>query len=51
MKRRMKMLVKVFPLSLIILDILAACVYAYYGDARRAVYWLAAAVLTITVAF
>lgn len=42
---------KAFPLALIVLDICAALVYAYNGDVRRAVYWLAAAVLTITVTF
>jgi len=40
---------KLFPIILIILDILAASVYAANGDIRRSIYWLAAAVLTITV--
>ena len=38
-----------FPIILTILDILAAGVYLYYGDVRRCVYWIAAAVLTICV--
>jgi c-di-GMP-related signal transduction protein len=40
---------KFFPIVLIILDILAAVVYLGNGDIRRFVYWIAAAVLTITV--
>ncbi len=39
----------VFPALLIILDVGAAVVCAAEGDARRCVYWLAAAVLTVTV--
>lgn len=40
---------KLFPIILIILDICAGSVYAYNGDWRRFVYWIAAAVLTLTV--
>ncbi len=40
-----------FPLVLIVLDVAAGVVYAFEGDARRAVYWLAAAVLTVAVTF
>lgn len=40
---------KVFPSVLIVLDICAAVVYAYAGGWRRAVYWVAAAVLTASV--
>lgn len=39
---------KVFPSVLIALDVAAAAVYAAHGDARRFVYWLAAATLTAT---
>ena len=42
---------KVFPIILIVLDILAAVVYAFGGDVRMAVYWIAAAVLTVCVTF
>lgn len=42
---------KVFPSVLIALDVAAAAVYAAHGDARRLIYWLAAATLTATVTF
>ena len=42
---------KLFPLVLIVLDVLAACVYGWQGDVRHAVYWLSAGVLTICVTF
>lgn len=42
---------KFFPTILIILDICAAIVYVSSGDYRKAVYWLAAAILTITVTY
>lgn len=42
---------KLFPLILITLDIAAAGVYAFHGDWRHAIYWLAAATLTTTVTF
>lgn len=43
---------QVFPLILIILDIAAAIVYGIVDmDIRKVIYWIAAAVLTITVTF
>ncbi len=42
---------KLFPVTLIVLDMLAGIVYLCAGDCRRFVYWIAAAVLTITVTF
>jgi len=42
---------KIFPLVLIVLDLLAACVYGWQGDVRHAVYWLSAGVLTVCVTF
>ena len=44
---------KLFPSVLIFLDVLAAIVYASHGvvEWRKAVYWLAAAVLTYTVTY
>ncbi len=42
---------QVFPALLIVLDLLAAAVYALDADLRRAVYWFAAAVLTLVVTF
>jgi hypothetical protein len=43
---------KLFPLILIILDLAAALVYAFTShDIRKVVYWLAAAILSITVTF
>lgn len=41
----------VFPVALIILDVGAAAIYGINGDIRKAVYWLAAAVLNIAVTF
>lgn len=41
----------IFPTVLIALDLLAAVVYAVSKDYKKAVYWLAAAVLNITVTF
>lgn len=40
---------KLFPIVLIVLDVLASCVYFAFGDFKRGVYWIAAAVLTLTV--
>lgn len=42
---------QLFPALLILLDVAAAVVYAVDADARRCVYWLAAAVLTTVVTF
>lgn len=43
---------QIFPLILIILDIAAAIVYGVVDmDIRKVIYWIAAAVLTITVTF
>lgn len=42
---------QVFPALLIGLDVCAAAVYGLDGDARRSIYWLAAAVLTAAVTF
>lgn len=43
---------QIFPLVLIILDLLAAVVYGVADmNVRKVVYWVAAAVLTITVTF
>ena len=42
---------KLFPCILIMLDISAACMYLIKGDIRHFIYWIAAAILTITVTF
>ncbi len=42
---------KIFPSILILMDISASLVYLVDGDIRRFVYWIAAAILTITVTF
>lgn len=42
---------KIFPLILIVLDVGAGVVYACGGDIRKAVYWIAAAVLNVAVTF
>ena len=41
----------IFPLLLILLDVGAAVIYAIQKDYKKAVYWLAAAVLNVTVTF
>lgn len=38
-----------FPYTLIILSLGASLVYYCHGDIRRGTYWLAAAILNITV--
>lgn len=40
-----------FPLILIVLDVLSAVCYGCNGDWRRVIYWLSAAVLTASVTF
>ena len=42
---------KIFPTVLVVLDVCAALVYAYGGDVRHTVYWLAAALLTACVTY
>ena len=42
---------KIFPLVLIIIDIVAGAIYFCQGDVKRAIYWVAAATLTYTVTF
>ena len=42
---------RIFPTALILLDACAAIECACRGDWRRAVYWLAAAILTTTVTY
>lgn len=42
---------KLFPTILIVLDLCAAFVYLYYRDYRKAIYWIAAAILTTTVTY
>ena len=41
----------IFPIALIVLDIGASLVYGINGDVKKAIYWLAAATLNITVTF
>ncbi|MEE0963085.1 MAG: hypothetical protein U0L73_02565 [Ruminococcus bromii] len=42
---------QIFPLILIILDALAGAMYLTNGDIKKFIYWMAAAVLNITVTF
>ncbi|MBQ6534615.1 MAG: hypothetical protein IJI37_05540 [Opitutales bacterium] len=43
---------KLFPITLIILDLLAAAVYLLAdGDWRRFIYWFSAAALTASITF
>ncbi len=41
----------VLPVVMILLDVGAAVVYGCCGDWKKTVYWIAAAVLNITVTF
>lgn len=41
----------IFPLLLILLDVGAAIIYAIQKDYKKAVYWIVAAVLNVTVTF
>ncbi len=41
----------IFPILLIALDIGAAIIYAFGKDYKKAIYWIAAAVLNICVTF
>ena len=40
---------KIFPYCLIVMDMGASIVYLAHGDIRHCVYWLSAAILTVTV--
>lgn len=42
---------KILPTVLIVIDIAAAVVYLCNGDTRKAIYWLAAGVLTASVTY
>lgn len=42
---------RIFPTTLIVLDVFAAAAYACGGDWRRVIYWTAAAVLTSSVTY
>ena len=41
----------IFPLLLILLDVGAAVIYAVQKDYKKAVYWIAAAILNVAVTF
>ena len=41
----------IFPIVLMILDVGAGIIYAYAGDYKKCVYWIAAAVLNAAVTF
>jgi hypothetical protein len=45
------MMTKVFPVAIIVLQVCAAIVYAYNGDVRRTIYWVAATALVASVTF
>lgn len=42
---------KLFPTILFALDVCAAVTYAFRGDIRHTIYWLAAAILTACVTY
>lgn len=50
-KEKKKMSMYIFPVALILLDVGAAVMCIIGKDYKRAVYWLAAAVLNVTVTF
>ena len=41
----------VAPLAMIVLSVVASGVYAICGERRRAIYWLAASVLTAAITY
>jgi len=43
------MITKIFPYTLIVLDVCAAIVYFWHKDIRLGVYWISAAVLSTCV--
>ena len=43
------MISKVFPFTLIVLDVCAAMVYFYFKDYKKGIYWISAATLTLCV--
>jgi len=49
--KRLKMNPKIFPTILIMLDLCASIVWFMNGDIRKAIYWTAAAILTMAVTF
>jgi hypothetical protein len=54
MERRRKgesLMEKVFPTILMALDFIAAVPYAFKGDVKMFVYWIAAGVLTLAVTY
>lgn len=42
---------QIFPLVMIILQVIAGVIYLLTGDIKKAVYWFAAAVLNVVVTF
>lgn len=50
-KEKKKMSVYIFPAILILLDVGAAIMCFVNGDAKKGIYWLAAAVLNVCVTF
>jgi len=42
---------RLFPTILIFLNLCASATYFAHGDIKKGVYWIAAAVLTVTVTF
>jgi hypothetical protein len=42
---------KYFPITVMVLYLIAAILYAYEGDWRRCIYWLAAIVLNMCITF
>jgi hypothetical protein len=50
-EEKKRMSVYIFPVALILLDVGAAIICAVSKDYKRAIYWLAAAVLNVTVTF
>lgn len=50
-EEKKRMSVYIFPAVLILLDVGAAIMCFVHGDAKKGVYWLAAAVLNVCVTF
>lgn len=51
-RRKQKVKIEhIFPLLLIVIDVIAAIIYFFKGEAKMGIYWIAAAVLNVCVTF
>ena len=51
-RRKQKVKIEhIFPLLLIVIDVIAAIIYFFKSEAKMGIYWIAAAVLNVCVTF